>query len=141
MGALDNLLMNMSSDEVLNRIGLRLTNRIKINITRQRIIDSGKMRASASFRVSGNELTVGIFGVKYAKFHEFGTKPSIKMARWIFANLKRRGKRGSKGVIEWGGSGRNKTARIKARPFFRPSIEQEKQYISDIIRSYYLGKK
>ena len=141
MGAIDRLLSKMEPGEVLNRIGLRLTNRIKINITRQRIIDSGKMRASASFNITGSKLQVGIFGVKYAKFHEFGTKPSIKMARWIFANLKRRGKRGSKGVIEWGGSGKNRTARIKARPFFRPSIEQEKQYISDIIRSYYLGNK
>jgi len=141
MSALDKILFKMSSGEVLNRIGLRLTNRVKLNITRQKIIDSGKMRASTSFNITGNTLQVGIFGVKYAKFHEFGTKPSIKMARWIFANLKRRGNRASKGVIEWGGSGKNRTARIKARPFFRPSIEQEKQYISDIIRSYYLGKK
>jgi phage gpG-like protein len=128
-------------DEVLNRIGLRLSNRIKINITKQRIVDSGKMRASVSHQISGDTLTVGIFGVKYAKFHEFGTKPSIKMARWIFANLKRRGKRGFKGVIEWGGSGKMRTARIRARPFFRPSIEQEKGYISEIVKSYYLGNK
>jgi phage gpG-like protein len=141
MGAIDRLLSKIEPGEVLNRIGLRLTNRIKLNITRQRVVDSGKMRASTTFNITGSKLQVGIFGVKYAKFHEFGTKPSIKMARWIFANLKRRGKRSSKGVIEWGGSGRNRTARIKARPFFRPSIEQEKQYISDIIRSYYLGNK
>lgn len=141
MSAINNFLKNLSSGEALHRIGLRITNRAKINVVKQRIIDHGVLLNSIRYRVEKNILTVGV-GARYAKFHEFGTRPSAKMARWVFANLmKGSKKRASKNVIQWTGKGKNLKANIKARPFFLKAVETESQYISEILKSFYLGKK
>lgn len=142
MPALDNVLKRIEQNEGLHKIGLRLQNRIRLSVIRQRIFDHGLLASSVRYRVEGNTLTVGV-GARYAKFHEFGTKPSIKMARWIFANLIGRGnvKKPSKGVIQWTGRGPFKKANIKARPFFWPTIDGERDYIHETLRSIYLGKK
>ena len=138
---IDKLLDRINSDKALHMIGLRLVSRIKMNVTAQRIIDHGLLRKRIAYRVDGNELTVGS-GAAYSKFHEFGTRPSRKMARWIFANLiKKDKKRRSKNVIIWSGSGKNIEARIKARPFFWPAIEAERKNIAEILRTFYLGQK
>lgn len=91
---------------------------------------------------------VGVRGVRYAAFHEYGTKPSAKMYRWLMANLfrqydqeranarpKDRPKMGkSKGVLEFQGEGDNRTARIRARPFVTPALGQRREQVMDILR-------
>lgn len=141
MNKIDKFMMRLSGDYPLHKIGLRLTNRAKLNALVQRIVDHGVLVNSIRYRVEDKTLTVGV-GAKYAKFHEFGTKPSAKMARWIFANLMKNGKkRASKNVIQWTGRGRNIQANIKARPFFWPAIDSERKYIYETLRTFYLGKK
>lgn len=129
-----------NSKEVLHRIGIALTNQIKLNIVRKSIIDTGKTLNSVGYTVDGNTLTVRAFGTKYAKFHEFGTKPSVKMARYIgMMAAKRSRPAGSedKGVIEWGGSPGAMTARIVPRPFFYPALEQTEDEIKQILTEWY----
>lgn len=132
----------ISSEKALHKIGLRLTNKIRIAVTKQKIIDHGLLRMSTRYRVDGNLLTLGI-GSYYAKFHEFGTKPSRKMARWLFANVIGKGgnKKKSKNVIQWTGTGKNIQAHIKARPFFWPTINNEQKYITEVLKAFYLGNK
>lgn len=138
LNALERRMKN--SKEVLHRIGAVLTNQIKLNIVRKSIIDTGKTLNSVGYSVQGDTLTVRAFGTKYAKFHEFGTKPSIKMARYIGMMAARKSRpRGSedKGVIEWGGRPGAMTARIIARPFFYPAIEQTEDEIKQILVEWY----
>jgi phage gpG-like protein len=128
----------IASNQILHRIGLRLTNRLKVEVTRLKIIDSGRLRNSIGYDVKGDELSVGVFGVRYAKFHEFGTKPSARMARFILWKARQSNvKKPSKGVIEWSGRGRDLKARIRPRPFFYNTIESEKDYIYDMIKAWY----
>jgi hypothetical protein len=91
---------------------------------------------------------VGVRGVRYAAFHEYGTKPSAKMYRWLMANLFRKydqerakarpedrpllGR--SKGVLEIQGDGNERTARLRARPFVTPALTQRRADILTILR-------
>jgi hypothetical protein len=91
---------------------------------------------------------VGVRGVRYAAFHEYGTKPSAKMYRWLMANLfrqydaerakarpKDRPKMGrSKGVLDIQGEGDARTARIRPRPFVGPALGQKRDHIMTIMR-------
>lgn len=82
---------------------------------------------------------VGSFGVPYAKYHEFGTKWSEKMAWFIIrmgrenaaAPKKQRDK--SKGVIEFDYSGDVLRARIKERPFVLPALPANESRIREIL--------
>ncbi len=60
------------------RIGFLLESEIKLNVRRQRLIDTGRLLNSIRFNVKrkGNRhtLNVGSFGVPYAQVHEFGFK-------------------------------------------------------------------
>jgi len=78
---------------------------------------------------------VGSFGIPYAKFHEFGTKFSPKMYRWLQANLwKERKSSASKGVLQFTGKGENRAARIRPRPFVRPALKSRQPLVIDILR-------
>ena len=132
----------LRENQVLHRIGLRLTNRIKLEIRRQKIAQSGATRNSVSYKVDGSELTVDAMGTKYAKYHEFGTKPSAKMARFLKWRMGQMKKSGAaiprpKGVIAWNGRGKNQTARILPRPFFWTSIQKEEKNIIKLLQLYY----
>ena len=128
----------LKSDEVLHRIGLRLTNRMKIEITRLKAIDTGRLRNSISYRVSGKKLEVFAFATNYAKFVEFGTSPSAKMARFLFWKMgQKESKKKSKNIIQWSRVGTEIQARIKPRPYFRKTIEAEKGSIYKLLKEYY----
>lgn len=78
---------------------------------------------------------VGSFGIEYAKFHEYGTKYSTKMYRWLQANLwKERKSSGSKGVLQFTGKGDNRAARIRPRPFVAPALRTRQPLVMDILR-------
>lgn len=83
-----------------------------------------------------SHLVVGVFGVPYASFHEYGTKWSAKMRGGFFRAVKDKEQRSpTKNVMEFAGRGKVILARLKARPFMRPAFEQNKNRIFDIIAS------
>lgn len=100
------------------------------NDVRERLLD--RYRALRNNPPTG--VIVGSFNVPYAKFHEFGTKWSNRMPRGFWAAMKNRKQRSpSKNVMEFSGTGKNRMARLKARPFVRPALEQHQDRISDMI--------
>lgn len=81
---------------------------------------------------------VGAYGVPYARYHEFGTAWSDKMAWAFFARMReeKAPPRPSKGVMQFKRSMlRGKLlARIKPRPFIRPALKQREADITRILR-------
>lgn len=106
-------------------------------------------------------LKVGVFGARYASFHEYGTKWSHKMPGGFFRAVKgKKQKNDKKNVMEFMSGMRNpdkhykklsapgkkaglanasfrirglRRARLKARPFMRPAFEQHRERIMEIM--------
>ncbi len=117
----------------LHHIGTVLRNRMIINATKQRIVDTGALRNSINYRISNNTVTVGSFGVPYARFHEFGATLPPAAVRAMFANMRKRSStpRPSKGVF----TGNAVTGgKLSERPFVRPALKTETARIRAIIR-------
>lgn len=116
----------------LIRIGLLLENQTKINIRRQGIVDTGNLLNSIQSRVVSSQnraiISYGSFGVKYARVHEFGGPFTDRMRRAMFARLNARGAapKPGKGIVQGGF--------IRARPYIRPSIIQQRRRIIEILR-------
>ena len=116
----------------LTRIALLLENQTKINIRRQGIVDTGNLLNSIQSRVASRQnsaiITYGSFGVVYAGIHEFGGPFTDRMRRAMFARLNARGAppKPGKGIIQGGF--------IRARPYIRPSIIQQRRRIIQILR-------
>lgn len=84
-------------------------------------------------RVKGVE--VGSYGVRYASFHEYGTRWSNKMPYGFWKAVRDRKQRSpSKNVMEFSGTGKDRMARLKARPFIRPAFESHQNKIFDMIQ-------
>lgn len=123
----------------LHRVGMVLSGEMKVNITKEKIIDTGALRQNTTYKVEGSTVSVGTFGVPYAKYHEFGTEWSHK--QWLFLGRpsvedKPRYKKTKDGrrVVEVRGKGLVKESRINARPFVRPAVERRGDLIRQIIR-------
>lgn len=119
--------------KALNLIGIALRNRMIMNATRQRIIDTGALRSSINYRIQGNTVIAGSFGVPYARFHEFGATLPPAAVRAMFAAMRKRSatRRPSKGVFQ--GNPRD-GGTLKARPFVRPALEAERARILAILQ-------
>jgi phage gpG-like protein len=119
--------------KALNLIGIILRNRMIMEATRQRIVDTGALRNSLNYRINGNTVTVGSFGVPYARFHEFGATLPPAAVRAMFAAMRKRSKtpRPSKGVFT--GNPRD-GGKLKARPFVTPALRMEGPRIRAIIK-------
>lgn len=118
---------------ILTRIGMRLEQETKLNIRKQAIIDTGNLFNSIRYQISqtatGMRLSVGSFGVRYAKIHEFGYPvmgPRQRAA--MFARLREEGKIGrpGKGVVFAG--------TFRARPYLRPAFDKVTQDFDREIR-------
>lgn len=123
------------------KIGMVLSSEMKVAARKKRIIDKGGLINSIGYEFFNDGkksgLRVGSFGIKYAKFHEYGTQWSRKMWLYMMANRKSWGGKKSKGVLEKRMGGQGIEARIKARPFIRPSIERNpknRKFIIDTLR-------
>jgi hypothetical protein len=122
------------------KIGLRLSNLMKINAKKENIGgDTGTTRQNITYRLVDDGVEAGVYGVPHAKYHEFGTKPSHKMWIYLVNNLfLEQQKNIDKDVLQFSGrvGTSSRMAWIKARPFIRPAIEDDKtqQYIIDTIR-------
>lgn len=121
------------STKALNLIGTVLRNRMIMNATRQRIVDTGALRNSINYRINGNTVTVGSFGVPYARFHEFGATLPPAAVRAMFASMRKRStvRRPSKGVFQ--GNPRD-GGTLKARPFVVPALMMERARIRAILQ-------
>jgi phage gpG-like protein len=112
----------------MHRIGMLIESQTKFNIKAWGMIDSGRLLNSVGYRIEGNELIVGSFGVPYAAINEFGGPVSKRQLAAMFASFRRSGKksRESKGIIRNG--------MWKARPYLRPAITKLAPRIVDILR-------
>jgi len=126
---------NPKMNEALLRIGARLESDIKLNIQRNRMIDTGTLLNSIAYKLDKKDdktiLQVGSFGVPYARMHEFGGPFLAHQRRAMFASLRNRGKLQRnytpKNVIQGN--------TFKARPYIRPAWDKNKNYIMDVLRS------
>jgi phage gpG-like protein len=124
----------------LTRIGVNISNRAKVNAIQKRVFDQGALVNSLGYVIDGSKVTIGSFGVRYARFHEFGANLHPGAVRAMFAAMRERGgpKRASKGVLTFKGDG---SATLKARPYLMPAFETEKARTMAIIREYAAGRK
>lgn len=124
---------NSESQERLVRIALLLENQTKLNIRRQGIVDTGNLLNSIQSSVVANETSAiiqyGSYGVVYAALHEFGGPFTDRMRRAMFAKLRARNapKKPGKGLVKGG--------MMKARPYIRPSVIQQRRRILEILKS------
>jgi len=126
------VMSDKDTKEKLTRIALLLENQTKLNVRRQGIVDTGNLLNSIQSRVISNKNTAtisyGAFGVKYAAIHEFGGPFTERMRKAMFAKFRERGKpyRPGKGIIEGG--------YVRARPYIRPSLIQQRKRILEILK-------
>lgn len=139
---LDALASRETFNQAGERIGMFLAAKMKINAVNQRIGTSGggtsrtlnainyKVRTIAGKTV----VEAGVFGVFYARYHEYGTKnfkgtnPSWILFR-ILENYEKLGLLGrGKGVFDM------KTGRLRERPFVRPALTDNIDTVVQMIR-------
>lgn len=127
----------------LTRIGTVLQAEIRQNIGRKKIIDYGGLLNSIKYQIDGNTLSVGSYGIKYAAINEFGGAMSHAQVAAMFADLRRKkgthpkGAKVGKGIVTVNKDG---TGYWQPRPFLRPALKAQRQFIIDMIRSIGNGK-
>lgn len=136
---LDAMVSAQTRSRTADRVGMFLSSQMKINAIRQDIKATAKLQSSINYtqKTIGTRTLIeaGVFGVFYARFHEFGTenlnntRPSRIYYR-IKENYERIGHLGrpGKGVFD------KKTGKLKARPFVYPALEDNKDTILQMIR-------
>lgn len=128
---------------MLLRIGLLVTNQAKINIRRNKQVDSGALLNSISPEISktsnGWDIDISPRGIPYAAINEFGRVFTARQRRAMFRSLRDSGKLNNnkdKNVIIGG-----KNSKIyRARPYLRPALLSSRTKIIDILRDYLGGK-
>lgn len=103
----------------------------KLRITTQGLVDTGNLRAAtiaepvSTRKVAAVE--VGPRGIRYAAIHEFGgtLRPRVtpKMRRWAWFKFRSTGKPVFRAIALTRKS--HLTIRIKARPYMRPTFDQD----------------
>jgi phage gpG-like protein len=102
--------------------GLVVERRMKENITKQGLIDTGNLRASVSAEPEGaRSVTIGPRNVIYAAIHEFGGIISAVKA----PALRFRTKDGAWHTVQ--------SVTIPARPYARPALDEHMQEVEDAI--------
>lgn len=113
-------LSDESMKKLLTQSGERIIAAARVRVGQKGAIDTGRLRSAIGYRVEGNELVVGVSGLKYARINEFGGPFTRAMARAMFAAMRARGKTDrsrSKGYL--------KSGRYPARPYLGPSIRED----------------
>lgn len=129
---------SVDKQRLLMRIGIKLQSEIVLNINKKKIVDFGILRASIKYQLDADSVTVGSFGVPYARSHEFGVDMSPEKVSAMFASIRRRHKkpRPGKGVFQ--GNTRD-GGRLRERPFVRPAFQRHAQWIVDEVARYANG--
>jgi HK97 gp10 family phage protein len=121
------------SQAALHRIGSLLRTEMIMNATRKNIVDTGALKNSINYEIEGTTVSVGSFGVPYAKYHEFGANLGPAGMRAMFAAMRAR-RAGSakryrdKNVVV------NET--LKPRPFVRPAFQSKLSQVRRILAEY-----
>lgn len=121
------------ANSLLHRIGSLLRTEMIMNTVRQNINDTGALRNSINYFISGNTLEVGSFGVPYAKFHEFGANLGPAGMRAMFAAMRAR-----RAVSAQRYRDKNVVIgqRLTARPFVRPALQTKLGRIRELLAEY-----
>jgi len=119
--------------ETLFKIGKVLRARMILNATVKRIVDQGGLRKSLNYEIDKDKLSVGSFGVPYAKYHEYGANLGPAGMRAMFAAIKKRHGKSSKRIVD-----KNVVVNgfLKARPFVAPALQSELSKIRRILAEY-----
>ena len=109
-----------------------------MNTVRKNIVDTGALRNSLNYEIesdkTGSRLSVGSFGVPYAKYHEFGANLGPAGIRAMFAAMRARRavsarRYKDKNVVSDAGV-------MKARPFVRPAYQSKLSQVRRILAEY-----
>lgn len=116
----------------LTRIGTVLSSEAKLNIRRNRLIDTGRLVNSIHWKLfTGNDsvgVEVGSYGVPYARVHEFGFRGIVQVPQH-----RRRAPSGTVHSVR----SHSRKANIQARPYLRPAIKKHRRFIVDLIASVF----
>jgi hypothetical protein len=126
------------SQAALHRIGSLLRTEMIMNATRKNIVDTGALRNSINYQIDGNTVSVGSFGVPYAKYHEgrpdgSGFYLGPRGMRAMFAAMRARRSSSAKrykdkNVVV------NQT--LRPRPFIRPAFQSKLSQVRRILAEY-----
>jgi HK97 gp10 family phage protein len=121
------------SQAALHRIGMLLRTEMIMNTVRKNISDTGALRNSINYEIDGNTLTVGSFGIPYAKFHEYGANLGPTGMRAMFAAIRARRVASAKRYKD-----KNVLIgqQLRARPFVRPAFQSQMSKIRRILSEY-----
>jgi hypothetical protein len=123
-------LSSSSRQALLSRIGIKLSSEMAMNATRQNIVDFGALRQSIKYQLEADSVTAGSFGVRYARYHEFGATLPPRAVRAMFASMKRRHPKGRQGKGVFKGNPRD-GGTLRARPFVSPAFKRHSQWVID----------
>ena len=116
--------------ERLTRIALLLENQTKINVRRQGLVDTGHLLNSIQSKVKATDtsafVTYGSFGVSYAGVHEFGSRRAVTVGAFT-----RRSRGGDTHTVRE----HVRQMNIRARPYIRPTLIQQRRKILSILKS------
>lgn len=121
------------SQAALHRIGTLLRTEMIMNATRKNIVDTGALKNSINYQIDGTTVSVGSFGVPYAKYHEFGANLGPAGMRAMFAAMRARRSSSAKrykdkNVVV------NQT--LRPRPFIRPAFQSKLSQVRKILAEY-----
>jgi hypothetical protein len=122
------------------RIGAVLEAKAKITARRKGIIDTGNLINHIAFQFSGRsqlELEFGVFGVPYAKVHEFGFHGTVQVRALHRQVSKVFGRNVTPFMQEVRAHARRMN--VRARPFIRPTVFESRQFIVDTLREAMTG--
>jgi phage gpG-like protein len=133
--------------EALTRIGIKIENETKINIRRQRLVDTGSLLNSIRYQLYSRRnksgVVVGSFGIPYASVHEFGFNGPVSVPASAVRPHQRQinqafGKPIDARSVQVGGyirGAHTRNMRVRARPYLGPAVKTVRNEIREIIRS------
>lgn len=127
--------------EALLRIGILLESEIKLNIRRNRLIDTGNLLNSIRYQLfqrgEVQGVTVGSYGVPYAAVHEFGFTGTQN----VRAHERQVNQAFGRSIRPTTASVRSfsRNVNIRARPYVRPAMRKHGQRITEILRGLVRG--
>lgn len=115
--------MNQKLLRGLEAVGLAAEGNAKVNITRQKAVDTGNLRGSISHKVVPSEKAVYIgTNVEYAAYVEYGTgeyaEGGGRRTAWVYRD-------------DYGNF--HATTGMKARPYLRPAMTKEAKTYMQIL--------
>jgi hypothetical protein len=115
------------------RIGTVLQTEMRLTALRKGVKDQSHLIDSINYRIDGDTLQVGSWGIKYATRNEFGGAMTHAQVAGMFYWMRQAGKakRAGKGVVTVNKDG---TGYWQPRPFIRDSLQKRKDFIIERLR-------